>query len=63
MKKKKKKPKIPRPASEAKVERLKNGIRERASSWGGKPTKNRSKIKNELKNYGDGNSPSFSFMA
>jgi len=44
-----KRPKNPNPAKQEKHENLRNGIRERAKSWGGKPIEKRSDIKRFLK--------------
>ncbi len=44
-----KRSKKPNPAKQEKHENLRDGIRERASTWGGKPKEKRSDIKQMLK--------------
>ena len=53
---KKKKEKV---AGSQKIERLREGTKERASTWGGKKIPKRSDIKNQLKNYKDEDNSSF----
>ena len=56
---KKKRQKNPKTAGSQKIERLREGTKERASTWGGKKIKSRSDVKTQLKNYKDGDNPSF----
>lgn len=56
---KKKKKKIQKTTSTQKVDRMRDGIRERASTWSKGKTPKRSNIKNQLRNYKDGNESSF----
>jgi hypothetical protein len=56
---KKKKNKQPKVANQQKIERMRDGVRERSSTWGGKKDPKRSEIKNRLRNYRDGQDSSF----